>query len=203
MYTLIDDDGNESMVQEPSPDYIYTYADYLQWKFEERLELFRGRIFKMSAPNTDHQKVSGRFHAGMWGFLENKKCQLFSAPFDVRLPVKNKKRDEEITTVVQPDLCVICDENKLDTRGCCGAPDIAVEILSPGNSRKEVQSKFELYEEAGVQEYWIVSPVFEHIIIYSLQNGKYIGSKPYAAGEIVTSAVLPGLKMEVKDIFKS
>ncbi len=203
MYTMVDDDGNESMVAEPSSEYTYTYADYLQWKFEERLELFRGRIFKMSAPNTDHQKVSGRLHARMWGFLENKKCQLFSAPFDVRLPVKNKKRDDEITTVVQPDLCIICDESKLDIRGCCGAPDIVVEILSPGNSRKEVQDKFELYEEAGVQEYWIVSLVFEHIIIYSSQNGKYIGSKPYAAGEIVTSAVLPGLKIEVNDIFKN
>ena len=156
----------------------------------------------MSAPNTDHQKVSVRLQGRIWVFLENKKCQLFSAPFDVRLPVKNKKRDDEITTVVQPDLCVICDESKLDTRGCCGAPDVVVEILSPGNSQKEVQDKFELYEEAGVYEYWIVNPIIEHIIIYTLQNGKYIGSKPYAAGEKISSQVLPGLKIEVKDIFK-
>ncbi len=203
MYTIIDDDDNKLMVAEPSPDYAYTYADYLSWKFEERLEIFRGKIFKMSAPSTEHQKVSGRLQARIWSFLENKKCQLFSAPFDVRLPVKNKKKDDEVTTVVQPDLCVVCDETKLDKRGCCGAPDLIVEILSPGNSRKEVQNKFELYQEAGVHEYWIVEPVFEHIIIYTLQNGKYTGSKPYAAGEIITSSILPGISIEVKDIFKN
>ena len=203
MYTIIDDDDNKLMVAEPSPDYVYTYADYLSWKFEERLELFRGKIFKMSAPNTDHQRILGKLFIKVAVFLENKKCQAFVAPFDVRLPVQNKKKDDEVTTVVQPDLCVVCDETKIDKRGCCGAPDIVVEILSPGNSKKEVHNKFELYQEAGIQEYWIVEPVFEHIIIYSLHNGKYIGSKPYSAGEIITSPILPGLKIEVKDIFKN
>ena len=203
MYTIIDDDDNKLMVAEPSPDYVYTYADYLSWKFEERLELFRGKIFKMSAPNTDHQRILGKLFIKVAVFLENKKCQAFVAPFDVRLPVQNKKKDDEVTTVVQPDLCVVCDETKIDKRGCCGAPDIVVEILSPGNSKKEVHNKFELYQETGIQEYWIVEPVFEHIIIYSLHNGKYIGSKPYSAGEIITSPILPGLKIEVKDIFKN
>lgn len=203
MYTIIDEDDNILMVEEPSPDYTYTYADYLSWKFEERLELFRGRIFKMSAPNTDHQRILGKLFIKVGLFLENKKCQAFVAPFDVRLPVQNKKKDDEVTTVVQPDLCVVCDETKIDKRGCCGAPDLMVEILSPGNSKKEIQNKFELYQEAGVLEYWIVEPVFEHIIIYTLQNGKYIGSKPYGTGETITSGILPGLIIEIKDIFKN
>ena len=189
------------MVEEPSPDLIYTYADYLQWKFEERVELFRGKIFKMAGPNTDHQKISGRLFVEIALFLKNKKCQVFSAPFDIRLPVKNKKRDNEVTTVVQPDLCVVCDETKIDSRGVCGAPDLVIEILSPGNTQKELQNKFELYEEAGVLEYWIVNSPLEYILIYALMNGKYVGSKPYARGEKITSSVLPGLSIEVNDIF--
>ena len=203
MYTIIDDDGNESMVAEPSPDYIYTYADYLQWNFEERLELFRGKIFKMSAPARDHQEISGNLFFSIRFCLGSNYCKVFSAPFGVRLPVKNKKKDNEINTVVQPDICVVCHETKLDSRGCCGAPDIIVEILSPGNSKKDTQNKFELYRESGVQEYWIVVPLFEYIVVYSLQNGKYIGSKPYGTGETITSSVLPGISIEVKDIFKN
>ena len=95
------------------------------------------------------------------------------------------------------------EKNKLDSRGCYGAPDIIVEILSPGNSKKDTQNKFELYRESGVQEYWIVVPLFEYIVVYSLQNGKYIGSKPYGTGETITSSVLPGISIEVKDIFKN
>ena len=159
MFTVYDIDNEEYMkVEEPDPSISYTYADYLQWQFEERLELFRGRIFKLSAPNTKHQQISRNLFVPIVNFLANKKCQAFSAPFDVRLPVKNRKKDNEVTTVVQPDICVVCDETKIDTRGCCGAPDLAVEILSPGNSHKEVKLKFELYEEAGVKEYWIVYP---------------------------------------------
>lgn len=142
MFTIMDDDGNISMVEEPSPDYTYTYADYLKWKFEERLELFKGKIFKMSAPNTKHQVVAGNIYVRLRNQMSNQKCSIFIAPFDVRLPDRNKKRDNEITTVVQPDLCIVCDETKIDERGCCGAPDLVIEILSPGNSQKEVRLKF-------------------------------------------------------------
>ena len=202
MFTIMDDDGNVLMVEEPSQEYVYTYADYLKWKFEERLELFKGKIFKMAAPNTRHQEVSGNLFFMIRSHLADNPCKVFSAPFDVRLPVQNRKKDTEITTVVQPDLCVVCDMSKLDEKGCCGAPDIIAEILSPGNSRKEVQQKFRLYEEAGVPEYWIINPVEENLIIYTLRNGKYIGSKPYAPDEIITSSVLQGIRIEVSAIFK-
>src|SRR5215217_1614082 len=136
----------------------YTYADYLLWRFEERLELIKGKIFKMSpAPNRRHQTILGHLHLPIGSFFKNHYCQVFLAPFDVRLPKKNQNTsDGKIYTVVQPDLCIICDESKLDDRGCLGAPDLIVEILSPGNSRKEMDNKFELYEECGVREYWLV-----------------------------------------------
>lgn len=166
MFTTINDEGEINIIEEPSPDYVYTYADYLKWKFEERLELFRGKIFKLSAPNTKHQVIAGNIFVQVKTVLEGKRCFVFIAPFDVRLPVKNKKKDDEITTVVQPDLGIVCDKSKIDERGCCGAPDLVIEILSPGNSQKEVQFKFELYEESGVKEYWIINPVEENIVVF-------------------------------------
>jgi Uma2 family endonuclease len=183
MFTQYDDEGNRQMVEEPSADYIYTYADYLKFKFEERLELLKGRIMKMATPNTRHQSILLKLSYSVYSFLKEKTCSVYIAPFDVRLPVQNRKRDNEITTVVQPDLCVVCDASKVDEKGCCGAPDIVVEILSPGNSKRELQNKFELYHEAGVLEYWIVAPTEEFIIIWYLENGKYIQSKPFSAGK--------------------
>ena len=203
MFTITDDDGNVSTVEEPSPDYTYTYADYLKWKFEERLELFKGRIYKMSGPNTKHQMVAGNMYLKMRHALDNYKCNVFIAPYDIRLPVRNRKNDNEITTVVQPDLCIVCDETKIDERGVCGAPDLIVEILSPGNSKKEVRIKFELYEEAGVKEYWLVNPVEENLIIYTLDaTQKFGGGKMYAGGDIIISSGVTGLRIEVSEIFK-
>ncbi len=202
MYTQYDNNGNLQTVEEPSADYLYTYADYLKWKWEERVELVKGIIMRMSAPNTRHQIVSGNFYLQFRTFLVRESCKVFIAPFDVRLPVKNKKKDNEITTVVQPDLCIVCDENKIDERGCCGAPDIIIEILSPGNSRRELQHKFQLYEEAGVSEYWIVAPAEEFINIWYLENGKYKTSKPFATDQEITTSLLPGLILNTTDIFK-
>ncbi len=196
------DDDSYSKVEEPDSSFTYTYADYLQWKFEERLELFRGKIFKLSAPNTRHQDISGNLFVPISLFLKKKSCKVFAAPFDVRLPVKNKKKDDEVTTVVQPDICVICDETKLDSRGCCGAPDIVVEILSPGNSKKEIRLKHELYEEAGVKEYWIVNPVEENIVVFILnEEGKLSGLKMYASGDTIESIAVPGLNINLTEIF--
>ena len=202
MYTQYDDNNNLQLVEEPSADYTYTYADYLQWKWQERVELLKGIIMKMAAPNTRHQVVSGNLYFQVRTFLNKQPCLVFQAPFDVRLPVKNKKRDNEITTVVQPDLCIVCDETKIDERGCCGAPDIMIEILSPGNSKKELQNKFALYQEAGVLEYWIVAPSEEFIVIWYLENGTYKMSKPFASGQIITTPILPGLEINTTDIFK-
>ena len=140
----------------------YTYADYLLWQFSERVELIKGFIVKMSpAPNRFHQKVSANISGIFYQIFRNKSCNFYAAPFDVRLPIPSKKKD---TTVVQPDFCVICDASKLDDTGCNGAPDLIIEILSPNNSKHDLDTKFKLYEEAAVLEYWIVEPVEKMIL---------------------------------------
>lgn len=203
MFTIYNSEENKmQLVEEPDMNLRYTYADYLQWQFEERLELFRGKIFKISAPNTKHQQVSGNFFFRIASFLEKNPCKVFSAPFDVRLPVRNRKKDSEITTVVQPDICVICDENKLDEKGCIGAPDLVIEILSPGNTEKEVKLKFDLYEEAGIKEYWVVYPAEENVAVFILnETGKYDGAKIYAGNDFIKSIAVNGLSIKLKDIF--
>ncbi len=180
----------------------YTYADYLKWQFEERLELIKGRIFKMSpAPRRIHQKASAIIFYNLFDYLKGKECDVYSAPFDVRLPRKSIN-DKEIFTVLQPDICVICDRSKLDDRGCIGAPDIVVEILSPGNNRKELQNKYEVYEESGVKEYWIIHPDEKTFMKYTLDDtGHYQPSRLLTFGDIVTTPVLPGFTMALDDVF--
>jgi len=203
MYTIFDEDEEKYLlVEEPDPSLTYSYADYMQWKFKERLELFRGKIYKMGAPNMQHQRVGGQLYTGFYNFLKGKPCRVFIAPFDIRLPIKNRKNDDEITTVVQPDVCIVCDPSKLDARGVCGAPDLVVEILSPGNSRKEVRDKYELYEEAGVKEYWIVNPQEENLSVFILdKEGKFRGAQMYAGGDKLETKAVPGFRIDVEDIF--
>lgn len=191
---------------EPVANYekVYTYADYLKWKIDEKIEILKGKIFKMApAPARKHQYTSSELHFIIRRFLGLQKCEVYSAPFDVRLidKRKNSTKDEDIITVFQPDLCVICDPNKLDERGCIGAPDLIIEILSPSNSNKEMKNKFELYEENGVKEYWIVDYVYKTIHIYVLEKDKYIGLKPLIAEENLESKLFPKLTFKVGDIF--
>ena len=188
------DDDSYSKVEEPDPSVSYTYADYLKWRFEERLELFRGKIFKLSAPNTLHQKVSRNISGELYLYLKNNKCQSFVAPFDVRLPAKNRKKDNEVTTVVQPDICVICDPSILDKRGCCGAPDLVVEILSPGNFNHDLIRKKELYEKFGVTEYWVVTPETKETVGFFLKDGKYRESGHYVGK--IHSVILDNAEFE-------
>lgn len=181
----------------------YSYADYLTWQFQEKLELIKGKIFKMSpAPSTTHQRISGRLHGRLFNFFEPHPCNLFAAPFDVRLLDKKKSTlDKEIYTVVQPDLCVICDETKIDERGGIGAPDLVIEILSPGNSNKEMKYKFDLYEEAGVLEYWIVNPADKTVFIYVLKENQFIGMHPLIEEDAIQSKLFPELDFKLESIF--
>jgi Uma2 family endonuclease len=178
----------------------YTYADYLKWQIEERIELIKGKIFKMSAPSRVHQKLSGFIYVELYNFLKNKKCEVYSAPFDVRLPRKSKA-DTKIPNVVQPDICVICNKDILDAKGCLGAPDIVVEILSPGNSVLELKNKYELYEESGVIEYWIVSPEYRTFLVYTLVDSKYQPSRLMVAGDVFNSTVLEGFSLDLNEMF--
>ncbi len=179
----------------------YTYADYLTWQFSERVELIKGFIKKMSpAPNRIHQGVSMNLSLMIGNILKSKSCNLFAAPFDVRLPIPSKHKD---TTVVQPDLCIICDESKLDDLGCNGAPDLIIEIVSKNNSKHDTDTKFRLYEEAGVPEYWIVYPDQEIVNQYFLKEGIYIGNKPFGRGEEIKSMLFEDLKVSIDEIFEN
>lgn len=181
----------------------YSYAEYLTWKFEERVELLRGFIAKMAAPSRIHQEISGILHAKIRLQLWHSPCKIYAAPFDVRLPHFSKKLDKNVTTVVQPDLCIVCDPSKLDARGCAGAPDLIIEILSPGNSKKEMIDKFTIYEEAGVKEYWLVQPAEKTILRYVLnEKGEYIGLRPMTEEGMISTPIVPDFEMDIKDIFE-
>jgi Uma2 family endonuclease len=193
-------------VEEPDLSLSYTYADYLTWNLPEMVELIHGKVYKMSpAPSSNHQTVSGQLFLSIGLFLKGKKCKIFSAPFDVRLPGKRGKSDKDIVTVVQPDICVICDPSKIDERGCLGAPDWVIEILSKNSSSKDLREKFEAYEEAGVKEYWVVHPMDQTILVYTLNNNrKYEGRlKPYVRTDKISPQTLPGLLIDLTEIFES
>lgn len=185
----------------------YTYADYLLWKFKERVEIIKGKLFKMSpAPNADHQEISMKISSDIYQFIKDKSCKVFSAPFDVRLPVNDEtnKSEDKLNNVVQPDICVICDSTKIDERGCKGAPDLIVEIVSKSSVQKDLHEKYDLYEEAGVQEYWIVHPKDSTLNIFVLNDkGKYQPLKLLTYGDIARSRVLPGLEIDLKELFPS
>ena len=176
---------------------IYSYADYLVWKIKERVELLKGKIFEMSVPSPIHQEISGNLQGALFVFLKNSKCKLYTAPFDVRFP---QKGESQVYTVVQPDLCVVCDFEKIDSKGCVGAPDLVVEILSPGNSKKEMKSKFALYQEEGVREYWVVDPERELVFVYVAENKKFRPTIPIA-DDYVCSTIFPDFKIHTADIF--
>ena len=176
---------------------IYSYADYLVWKIKERVELLKGKILEMSVPSPIHQEISGNLQGALFVFLKNSKCKLYTAPFDVRFP---QKGESQVYTVVQPDLCVVCDFEKIDSKGCVGAPDLVVEILSPGNSKKEMKSKFALYQEEGVREYWIVDPERELVFVYVADNKKFKPTIPIA-DDYVCSTIFPDFKIHTADIF--
>ncbi|WP_395053037.1 Uma2 family endonuclease [Flavobacterium sp.] len=182
----------------------YTYADYLLWRFKERVELIKGKIFKMSpAPNSFHQDISMNLTRSLDRFFYKTNCKMYSAPFDVRLiNFKESSDNNKIITVIQPDLCVICDRSKIDEKGCLGAPDLIIEILSPGNSKKEMDIKFDLYQENKVLEYWIVNPSDKTILIYVLKDDIYIGLKPFIEDSKLQSPTFPKLKFAVKKAFE-
>lgn len=192
-------------LDQPVADKIYTYADYLTWQLDSYVELLRGKILAMSpAPLRIHQKIAGKLYLKIGTYLESKTCEVYTAPFDVRFPRrKDETSDEQITTVLQPDICVICDLSKLDARGCLGAPDWVIEVLSAGNSAREMRQKYQIYEESGVREYWIVNPENESILPYVLENESFVGKAPMIKGDKVSPHIFPELVIDLDYIFES
>ncbi len=187
----------------PKPDKKYSYADYLQWPDEERWEIIDGVPYDMSpAPSTKHQSISMELGRQIANYLRDKECQVFAAPFDVRLPL-NEEKDEEIYNIVQPDLSVICDPSKLDEQGCKGAPDLVIEIISPFTAKKELNEKFNLYERSGIPEYWVVFPKFNVVVVYSLDDEeRYQKSGEFTSDQLLSTKLFPGLEIKLEDVFR-
>ncbi|TAD87586.1 MAG: Uma2 family endonuclease [Bacteroidetes bacterium] len=181
----------------------YTYADYSTWMFKDRVELLKGWLHRMSpAPLDRHQQIVTGIMGELLPFFKRRPCQVRTAPYDVRLPDSRKSTaDNTIFTVVQPDLCIICDPAKIDRRGCIGAPDWIIEILSPGNSKTEMQTKYELYQEAGVLEYWIVQPEHESVLVFALQNAHFQLVKMYTGTDAIPSVLFPELHIRLEEVF--
>jgi len=181
---------------------LYMYGDYLSWDDGERWELINGVPYNMTpAPSRRHQQISGELFRQFANFLIGQPCEIYDAPFDVRLP-DGDESDTDISTVVQPDLVVICDPHKLDDAGCIGAPDLIVEILSPSTSRKDHKEKFICYERAGVKEYWLVDPVANTVTVFKRGFDKRYGRPDvYSDEEKIVVGILPDLEIDLALVF--
>jgi len=174
----------------------YTYADYLTWDDSQRWELIDGIPYAMApAPSQSHQEASSELHRQIANFLKGKPCKVFAAPFDVRLNVGN---DDD--TIMQPDLLVVCDSSKLDGKSCNGAPDLVIEILSQSTAQRDKWVKFNVYQRAGVREYWIVDPDAKAVAAHLLENGNYT-AKAYGDTGTAPVGVLPGCEIDLQEIF--
>ncbi len=180
---------------------ILTYGDYRNWPGEERWELIQGVPYDMSpAPNTRHQEILVALNYQIFRCLMNRDCRLFVAPYDFRLPEKDEA-DDEIITVVQPDLAVVCDSSKVDDRGCRGAPDFIIEILSPSTAAKDQTRKLSLYEKHGVKEYWIIHPTDNILYVRTLgPDGRY-GVSEIVVGGSKKIAAVPELIIDLDAVF--
>lgn len=182
----------------------YSYADYLTWKFSERVELIKGWLFKMSpGASMKHQQVSLNLGSALHQALRGSKCKVFQAPFDVRfLNASKSTNNKEIFDVVQPDLFIVCDPNKIDDKGCVGAPDVVFEILSKGNTKRDTIEKFELYQEHLVKEYWIISPQDEIVNVFDLKDNQFVFRSMYARDAIIPVMTLENISVNGEDLFE-
>lgn len=180
----------------------YTFADLLTWEDDKRYELIDGVPYLMSpAPSKSHQLISMELSRQLSTYLLNKKCTVLAAPFDVRLFEREGDRPEDVMTVVQPDIVVICDPDKLDERGCKGAPDLVIEILSPSNQGHDRVTKLNLYERARVQEYWIVDPLYKSVQIFILEGDRYRATSYGSPGDKLKINVLEDCYIDLSLVF--
>lgn len=190
-------------------DQKWTYVDYLTWDDGQRWELIDGEAYLLQgavglapAPNRFHQRLSTKLLRQIDAYLKDKPCELYHAPFDVRLSDQAQTSDNYIETVVQPDIVVVCDKSRLDDRGCNGAPDLVVEITSPSTAKMDLTIKFDLYEKHGVKEYWIVHPVEKTVMVFKLQaDGRYGAPDRYADEGNVAVPLLGDLVVDLAEVF--
>ena len=186
----------------PQPNDHFTYADALTWDEDDRIELIYGEPVMMAPPSTAHQDIVVDLTAQFRTYLRDKTCRVYSAPFGVRLFQQEGEHPEDVDTLVEPDLSIVCDENKLDEAGYRGAPALIVEVLSPSNQRHDRFVKFRLYQRAGVKEYWIVDPEAKHVQVYTLEeDGQYSSAIVYGAEDKLPVGVLEGLIIDLSWVF--
>ena len=186
-------------IDQLDPEGTYTVADYLSWQLREQVELWKGKILRMSpAPKANHQSVSRKLTLDVGPTFEGTKCQYFYAPFDVYLP-----SDKEKPTILQPDACIVCDSGKIIDGVCKGAPDVIFEIISPSSLRYDTKIKFDIYEAAGVREYFIIFPSEQIIQQFVLKDGRFEFVHTDEAVGDINSQVLPDLIIHKNKLFKS
>ncbi|MDR2478539.1 MAG: Uma2 family endonuclease [Treponema sp.] len=179
----------------------WTYADYKAWELApgERYEIIYGEAYAMSAPNTRHQAMLMELASQIHSYLRGKTCKVYPAPFDVRLFFTGDESDD---TVVQPDISVICDEKKRGPEGCRGAPDFVAEILSPSNTASEMQTKFDLYRQAGVREYWVMDGDKKRLHAYRFVDEKIASFASYGAADNAPVGIFSDLTIALEPVFE-
>lgn len=185
----------------PAPKDHYTFADCLTWGESERIEIINGEAVMMAPPTRIHQEILMELSRQLANFLEGKKCKVYPAPFAVRLFEKEGDAPEDVNTMVEPDISVVCDHDKLDKHGCKGAPDLVVEVLSPSTQRHDRLVKLDLYQRAGVREYWIVDPDSSTVQVFMLKDGYLHPYEVYSDKDIAKVNVLDGCFIELSKVF--
>jgi len=188
-----------------APAERYTYRQYRTWPDTERWELIEGRAWTMSpAPKSRHQALVWRLSSLLYDFLKGTACRAYPAPFDVLLPLGGED-DDDVDTIVQPDISVFCDRSRITERGARGAPDLVVEIISPSTSKKDMNEKFGIYEKHGVREYWIVDPAPWSVWVYRPTSaGRFDeGELKERLGDTasIPSVVLEGFSIDPVELF--
>ena len=179
----------------------YTYADVLAWEDDTRYELYDGEPRALASPSSTHQRISTELLYQLRAYLEGKRCAVYHAPFDVRLFERAGEQARDVKNVVQPDLVVICDPAKIDERGCKGAPDLIIEILSPATQRQDRVVKYQLYQRACVPEYWIVNPQQRTVAVHTLEDGRYCSPIGYSEKAVVPVGVLDNCEIDFAKVF--
>lgn len=169
----------------------HTYGEYCTWPEDVRYELIDGQAYAMSpGPSRRHQEIGFEVARQIADALEGTGCRVYVVPFDVRLP-RGNEADDDVDTVVQPDLLVVCDRDKLDDRGCRGAPDWVIEVLSPSSAGHDKILKRAVYERHGVKEYWLIHPVDRVVTVYRLVDGAYGKPDIYELKDTLACGILP------------
>lgn len=185
----------------PTENRRYTFADVLTWDEDDRIEIINGEPFMMAPPSRVHQEIVAELTRQLGNYLGGKRCKVYPAPFGVRLFEKDGETPDDVDTMVEPDLSVICDRSKLDDHGCKGAPDLVIEILSPSTRRRDRLVKLDLYQRAGVREYWVVDPDTQSVMVFTPDSGFLKIREDYGREDVARVNVLEGCFIDLSKVF--